>query len=152
MSNPLLVGVDVHRKTNTVCFMDGRGQEVAPRFTVDNNHPSTDAFIQQVAQQVVAGDFDAIEIAAETTDWYCWIRSPASAPSSPVESSLRSPVSSVATTRRPRCPSSPASSGARLSQPTSRPMRRASPAPSPAGQTASSPNRSPAEDQLDLPH
>ena len=72
MSNPLLVGVDVHRKTNTVCLMDRQGREVAPRFTVDNNRPGTQAFIQQVAQQVVAGHFDAIQVAAEATGWYWW--------------------------------------------------------------------------------
>jgi len=70
MSNPLLVGVDVYRKSNTVCLMDCQGQEVGPRFTVDNNRPGTATFIQRVAQQVVAGHFDAIHIAAEATGWY----------------------------------------------------------------------------------
>jgi len=70
MSNPLLVGVDVHRKSNTVCLMDCQGQEIGPRFTVDNNRPGTEALIQRVAQQVVAGHFDAIHIAAEATGWY----------------------------------------------------------------------------------
>lgn len=72
MSNPLLVGVDLHRKTNTVCLMDGQGREVAPRFTVENNRPGTEAFIHQVARRVVAGDFDAIHIAAEATGWFWW--------------------------------------------------------------------------------
>jgi len=72
MTNPLLVGVDVHRKTNTVCLMDGQGREVAPRFTVDNNLPGTETFVQKVAQQVIAGDFDALHIAAEATGWYWW--------------------------------------------------------------------------------
>ena len=34
MSNPILVGIDVHRKTNTVCAMDSQGQELTERFTV----------------------------------------------------------------------------------------------------------------------
>ena len=72
MSNPLLVGVDVHRKTNTVCLMDRQGQEVARRFTVDNNQPGTETFIRHIAQQVVNGDFDAVHIAAEATGWYWW--------------------------------------------------------------------------------
>jgi len=72
MSNPLLVGVDVHRKSNTVCLMDRQGREVAPRFSVDNNRPGTETFIQNVARQVVAGHFDAILIAAEATGWYWW--------------------------------------------------------------------------------
>src|SRR5215831_8953475 len=72
MSNPLLVGIDVHRTTNTVCLMDRQGREVAPRFRVDNNRPGTDAFVGQVSQRVVTGDFDAIQIAAEATGWYWW--------------------------------------------------------------------------------
>ncbi|MGQ9586756.1 MAG: IS110 family transposase [Anaerolineae bacterium] len=72
MSHPLLVGVDVHRKTNTVCLMDGQGCEIGPRFTVDNNRPGSEAFIQQIVHQAVAGNFDAIHIAAEATGWYWW--------------------------------------------------------------------------------
>ena len=72
MSNPLLVGVDVHRQSNTVWLMDSQGREVAPPFTVDNNLPGAQAFIQRVAQQVVEGDFDAIQVAAEATGWYWW--------------------------------------------------------------------------------
>ncbi len=72
MTHPLLVGVDVHRQTNTVCLMNGQGQEIAPRFTGENNRPGTEAFIRKVAQQVVNGDFDAIHIAAEATGWYWW--------------------------------------------------------------------------------
>jgi len=72
MSHPLLVGVDVHRQTNTVCLMDSQGREVAPRFSVDNNRPGSEAFIQKVAQQVVAGDFDAVAVAVEATGWYWW--------------------------------------------------------------------------------
>jgi hypothetical protein len=30
MTNPLLVGVDVHRKTNQVVLMDRSGEQVAP--------------------------------------------------------------------------------------------------------------------------
>jgi hypothetical protein len=65
MSNPLLVGADVHRKTNTICLVDSQGREVAPRFTVDNNRLGTHVFIQRVPQQLGAGNFDAIEIAGE---------------------------------------------------------------------------------------
>jgi transposase len=72
MSNPCLVGVDVHRKTNTVCLMDRQGHELAPRFTVDNNRLGTDAFIQRVAARVAEGDFDALHIAAEATGRYWW--------------------------------------------------------------------------------
>jgi len=72
MSNPLLIGVDLHRKTNTVCLMDSQGQEVSSRFTVDNNRPGTQEFICRVAQEVISGNFDAIYIAPEATGWYWW--------------------------------------------------------------------------------
>ncbi len=72
MTNPLLVGVDVHRKTNTACGMNLQGQEVTSRFTVDNNRPGTQAFVEEVAKQVVEGNFDAIHIAAEATGLYWW--------------------------------------------------------------------------------
>jgi transposase len=72
MSNPLLVGVDPHRKTNTVCTMDRDGSEVADRFTVQNNRPGTAGFVREIAQRAVDGDFDAIHIATEATAWYWW--------------------------------------------------------------------------------
>jgi len=72
MSHPLLVGIDPHRKTNTVCMMDREGQEVCDRFTVQNNRPGTAALVREVAQRVVEGDFDAIHIATEATGWYWW--------------------------------------------------------------------------------
>jgi transposase len=68
--NPLLVGFDVHRETNSGCMMDSQGREVTARFSVDNNLPGAQELVQQIAQQVVAGDFDAIYIAAEATGWY----------------------------------------------------------------------------------
>jgi transposase len=52
--------------------MDRQGQEVARRFTVANNRPGTETFMRQVAQRVVEGDFDAVQIAAEATGWYWW--------------------------------------------------------------------------------
>lgn len=72
MSNPLLVGIDVHRKTNTVSMMNNQGLELRPHATFDNNRPGTQTFIQQIARQVVEGDFDTIHIAAEATGWYWW--------------------------------------------------------------------------------
>jgi transposase len=72
MPNPLLVGVDVHRQTNTACLMDAAGQVLGPRLTIDNNRPGAEVFVRHLAQQVAAGDFDAIQIAAEATGWYWW--------------------------------------------------------------------------------
>jgi transposase len=70
MSNPLIVGVDVHRKTNTFCLMDANGQEVRPRFTLDNNRPGTRAFVQQVVELMEADGFSELQVAAEATGWY----------------------------------------------------------------------------------
>jgi transposase len=72
MANPVLVGVDVQRQTNTGCLMDRDGDLLGRRFTIDNNRPGAEAFVRQVAQEVVAGDFDALQIAAEATGWYWW--------------------------------------------------------------------------------
>jgi transposase len=72
MTNPLLIGADVHRDTNTICFMDRQGREVAPRITLPNNRPGSVAFVREIAHQVAAGDFDALHIAAEATGWYWW--------------------------------------------------------------------------------
>jgi transposase len=72
MSNPLLVGVDVHRQTNTVCLMDLAGHVLARRRTIDNNRPGAALLVDHLAQQMEAGDFDTIQIAAEATGWYWW--------------------------------------------------------------------------------
>jgi len=72
MSNPLLVGVDVHRQTNTVCLMDAAGQLVGPHHTIDNNRVGADVLVQQLAHKMAEGDFDTIQIAAEATGWYWW--------------------------------------------------------------------------------
>jgi transposase len=70
MSKPLIVGVDVHRKTNTFCLMGASGQEVRPRFTLDNNRPGTQAFVQRVAELMEADGFSELQVAAEATGWY----------------------------------------------------------------------------------
>ena len=59
MSHPLLVGVDVHRQTNTVCLMDAAGHVLGPRRTIDNNRPGAAVLVDQVAQKMAQGDFDA---------------------------------------------------------------------------------------------
>lgn len=70
MTNPLIVGVDVHRKTNTFCLMDTRGEEVLPRFTLENNRPGTQLFIRRVTELMEAGGFTELQVAAEATSWY----------------------------------------------------------------------------------
>jgi transposase len=70
MNNPLLVGVDVHRKTNTVCTMDRQGQELGPRLTVDNNLPGTQALARQLAELMRTSQLEGIRVAAEAVGWY----------------------------------------------------------------------------------
>jgi len=70
MSNPLLVGIDVHRKTNTVALMERNGREVAPPFTVANNRPGTAALAQKLGAFAAEEGYDAIQVAAEATGWY----------------------------------------------------------------------------------
>jgi len=71
MNNPLLVGVDTHRKNNVVCAMDSQGQAVTTsRTRVENNRPGTEAFAQELAQLVRQGRFDSVQVAAEASGWY----------------------------------------------------------------------------------
>jgi hypothetical protein len=53
--------------------MDQHGQEVGHRFTVDNNRPGTEAFVQSIVTAVRAGHFDRIDIASEATGWYWFL-------------------------------------------------------------------------------
>ena len=55
----LLVGVDVHRRTNVVQVMDGAGRGAAPRLRVANNRSGTAHLVSQLAELATAGDFDA---------------------------------------------------------------------------------------------
>jgi len=72
MSNPLLVGIDVHRKTNTACLIDCQGQRAGPSFTVPNNLPGTETLAQKLTHQAQAGNHDRILVAAEATGLYWW--------------------------------------------------------------------------------
>ena len=73
MSNPLIVGVDVHRKANTACFMDTQGRELIPRFNFDNNRPGTETFVQHLTNLARTGTFDAVRIATEATNWFWFL-------------------------------------------------------------------------------
>jgi len=71
-SNPLLVGVDVHRKTNTICLMNRDGQEVGQRFIAQNNRQGTAALARAIDTLATEEGYDSIQIAAEATGWYWW--------------------------------------------------------------------------------
>ena len=51
----LLVGVDVHRRTNVIQVMNGRGEMLTKPQRVANNRSGTAAFIQQVADLAQEG-------------------------------------------------------------------------------------------------
>jgi len=71
-TNDLLVGVDVHRRSNVMQVMNGVGEMLIKPQRVANNRPGTAAFIQQVADLAQEGGFDHIHIAAEATGNY-WL-------------------------------------------------------------------------------
>mgnify|MGYP005838030243 CR=1 FL=1 len=73
MANPLLVGVDPHRKTNTVCLMDGLGQELGKPLRVANNRPGTELLVQELRRVAREGNHDRIDIATEATGWYWFL-------------------------------------------------------------------------------
>lgn len=63
----LLVGVDVHRRTNVVQVMDGHGQVLTPPLRLPNNRSGTTALAERLAVLAQAGNANAIHIAAEAT-------------------------------------------------------------------------------------
>ena len=72
MPNPLVVGVDVHRKRNTVCVMDAMGQEIEDQMTVANTPAGTQVLAEYLHSLASREHFDSIRVAAEATGWYWW--------------------------------------------------------------------------------
>lgn len=68
----LLVGVDIHRRTNVVQVMNGQGQPVTTKLRLANNRPGTTSLVEQLAETAREGDFATIHIAAEATGNY-WL-------------------------------------------------------------------------------
>jgi transposase len=68
----LLVGVDVHRRTNVVQVMDGQGQVLSPPLRLANSRAGTAALSTRLAEMAQAGHFNAVHIAAEATGNY-WL-------------------------------------------------------------------------------
>ncbi len=71
-TNDLLVGVDIHRRTNVVQVMNGAGRTLTSRLRVTNNRPGTAALANQLAELAEAGGYDHIHVAAEATGNY-WL-------------------------------------------------------------------------------
>jgi transposase len=70
IDNPLIAGVDVHRKTNTFSLMTQDGREVVPRFTLGNNRPGTQVLLEKVRHVMETDGFTELRLAAEATGWY----------------------------------------------------------------------------------
>jgi hypothetical protein len=68
----LLVGVDIHRRTNVVQVTDGLGHLLTPVMRVPNNRSGTDYLATHLAEIAQAGAVTAIHIAAEATSNY-WL-------------------------------------------------------------------------------
>ena len=71
-TDDLLVGVDIHRRTNVMQVMNGAGEILTTPQRVANNRPGTAAFVNQLATLAREGDFGHIHIAAEATGNY-WL-------------------------------------------------------------------------------
>ena len=72
MPHPLLVGVDVHRRTNTVCVMDVMGRQIGKPLTVNNTPGGSEALVEYLCALADREGHDAFRIAAEATGWYWW--------------------------------------------------------------------------------
>jgi hypothetical protein len=72
LNNSLIVGVDVHRRTNVVQVMDDQGQVLATSLMVGNNRPGTKHLANYLAEMARKGNFASIHIAAEATGAY-WL-------------------------------------------------------------------------------
>jgi transposase len=68
----LLVGVDIHRRTNVVQVMDGAGQVLASPLRVANNRPGTAQLVTRLVEFAREGSFESIQVAAEATGNY-WL-------------------------------------------------------------------------------
>ena len=64
MPNPLLVGIDVHRKTNAVCVMDNMGALLDEHLIVDNTPAGADSLADALDALAARGEYDAVRIAA----------------------------------------------------------------------------------------
>lgn len=72
MPNPLLVGLDVHLKTQSVCVMDLMGAVIDGKLIVPNTPAGATALADYLQALASRGGYDAFHIAAEATGWYWW--------------------------------------------------------------------------------
>jgi len=70
MSNPLIVGIDVHSRTNRTCLLDREGEPWGKRVSTANNRPGTQTLIGRLVEALQQGQFDSLRVALEATNWY----------------------------------------------------------------------------------
>jgi hypothetical protein len=71
LNNSLIVGVDVHRRSNVVQVMDDQGQVLTTSLVVSNNRQGTAHLADCLAEAARRGNFASIHIAAEATGCRC---------------------------------------------------------------------------------
>jgi len=64
MSDPLVVGIDVHLKNNTVAFMDATGQRISSPFVIRNNRPGATSLAHTIRDTAIEYEFDSVHVAA----------------------------------------------------------------------------------------
>ncbi len=64
----LIVGVDVHRRTNVTLVMDGGGDVVDKHHSFANNGSGTKQFARYLTRIAETGGFATIHMAAEATN------------------------------------------------------------------------------------
>jgi transposase len=72
VKNPVMVGVDLHRKASVVRLVDTRGHDIGKPLHVRNNRPGMESLGQQLEAIAQQGEYDGIAVAAEATNWY-WL-------------------------------------------------------------------------------
>jgi transposase len=68
----LLVGVDPHRATHTVCIMNQDGHELCARFRVPNNRRGVQLLARRLNDLAQADGYTQVRLAIEATNWY-WL-------------------------------------------------------------------------------
>ena len=67
MQKILYVGIDVHKRRNTACFMDHQGDTVGTIFSFPNSLPGAQHLEQTVSATMQEGDFRTLRIGTEST-------------------------------------------------------------------------------------
>ena len=67
MPKPLYVGIDVHKRQNTACFMDQEGNQIGKAFSFPNSLPGAQHLEQTIKEVMEEGGFGTLLLATEST-------------------------------------------------------------------------------------